>query len=408
MVQCCAGLPSLDLLPMAPVDARAVGGLLDGELPSLAEAANVGRDTDAQVVLGQDGGHGATRPPPSIPRPPARPGGPRRAGRRTRGGHAAAVADARAAAGRPGHARPDRMARAGRRPAVGRGPDGDRPLLPQRQARGQARRRAHDVAHRQVGHGRRAVHLRGAPGGSRCRRPTWRRPGSRSSRRALCGCASCALSAAPGARGPVVRLLQQRLAADGYVVGQRGFYDARTARAVLAFRKVRGMARDLDRLARHVPPAARRRRALPHPPSRPRQARRGRPLAPGAGADPQREGRAHLPVQLGQAVDADGPRQLPRLLEDARDEPEGDGLLVLLHPRLRDPRLLLGARSSPPATAACGCRSPTRCRSSTGSPTGTSSTSTCSPAASSRPGSGRRASAASRRPRSSAPSARRR
>ncbi len=52
-----------------------------------------------------------------------------------------------------------------------------------------------------------------------------------------------ALSATPGARGPVVRLLQQRLAAAGYVVGQRGFYDARTARAVLAFRKVTGMAR---------------------------------------------------------------------------------------------------------------------------------------------------------------------
>jgi peptidoglycan hydrolase-like protein with peptidoglycan-binding domain len=52
-----------------------------------------------------------------------------------------------------------------------------------------------------------------------------------------------ALSAAPGARGPVVRLLQQRLSAAGYVVGQRGLYDARTARAVLAFRKVSGMAR---------------------------------------------------------------------------------------------------------------------------------------------------------------------
>ncbi|MDP9346400.1 MAG: L,D-transpeptidase family protein [Actinomycetota bacterium] len=52
-----------------------------------------------------------------------------------------------------------------------------------------------------------------------------------------------ALSAAPGARGPVVRMLQRRLAGVGYVVGRRGFYDARTARAVLAFRKVAGMAR---------------------------------------------------------------------------------------------------------------------------------------------------------------------
>ncbi|MGZ6642902.1 MAG: peptidoglycan-binding protein, partial [Solirubrobacteraceae bacterium] len=51
------------------------------------------------------------------------------------------------------------------------------------------------------------------------------------------------LQARPGERGPVVRLLQQKLAAKGYVVGQRGLYDARTARAVLAFRKVTGMAR---------------------------------------------------------------------------------------------------------------------------------------------------------------------
>lgn len=45
---------------MAPVDACAVGSLLDGELPGLAEAADVGRNTDAQVMLGQLGGHGAT------------------------------------------------------------------------------------------------------------------------------------------------------------------------------------------------------------------------------------------------------------------------------------------------------------------------------------------------------------
>jgi peptidoglycan hydrolase-like protein with peptidoglycan-binding domain len=49
----------------------------------------------------------------------------------------------------------------------------------------------------------------------------------------------------PGARGPAVRLLQRRLAALGYVVGHGGTYDARTARAVLAFRKVTGMARTL-------------------------------------------------------------------------------------------------------------------------------------------------------------------
>jgi hypothetical protein len=51
------------------------------------------------------------------------------------------------------------------------------------------------------------------------------------------------LHAKPGGRGPAVRLLQSELAALGYVVGKRGLYDDRTARAVLAFRKVTGMAR---------------------------------------------------------------------------------------------------------------------------------------------------------------------
>lgn len=52
-----------------------------------------------------------------------------------------------------------------------------------------------------------------------------------------------ALHARPGARGLAVRVLQRRLAADGYVVGRRGVFDARTGRAVLAFRKLTGMPR---------------------------------------------------------------------------------------------------------------------------------------------------------------------
>jgi peptidoglycan hydrolase-like protein with peptidoglycan-binding domain len=40
-----------------------------------------------------------------------------------------------------------------------------------------------------------------------------------------------------------VRALQWRLSAAGYVVGEAGRFDARTARAVLAFRKVSGLAR---------------------------------------------------------------------------------------------------------------------------------------------------------------------
>ncbi len=40
-----------------------------------------------------------------------------------------------------------------------------------------------------------------------------------------------------------IRALQRRLSRLGYVTGKRGVFDARTARAVLAFRKVTGMAR---------------------------------------------------------------------------------------------------------------------------------------------------------------------
>ena len=43
--------------------------------------------------------------------------------------------------------------------------------------------------------------------------------------------------------GAPVRMLQRHLARRGYVVGRRGVFDARTARAVLALRKVVGMRR---------------------------------------------------------------------------------------------------------------------------------------------------------------------
>jgi hypothetical protein len=49
--------------------------------------------------------------------------------------------------------------------------------------------------------------------------------------------------AVPGARGPIVRLLQSRLAGLRYVVSRSGTFDASTARAVVAYRKVRGMSR---------------------------------------------------------------------------------------------------------------------------------------------------------------------
>jgi hypothetical protein len=46
-----------------------------------------------------------------------------------------------------------------------------------------------------------------------------------------------------GSSGRKVRMLQQRLKALGYVVGEPGSYDGRTVRAVLAFRKQTGMSR---------------------------------------------------------------------------------------------------------------------------------------------------------------------
>jgi hypothetical protein len=53
-------------------------------------------------------------------------------------------------------------------------------------------------------------------------------------------------SVGPRSARSAVGALQRRLAQMGYVVGRRGTYDARTARAVLAFRKVTGMARTFD------------------------------------------------------------------------------------------------------------------------------------------------------------------
>jgi hypothetical protein len=48
---------------------------------------------------------------------------------------------------------------------------------------------------------------------------------------------------APGARGRGVRMVQDRLKALGYVIGTRGSFDARTQRAILAYRKNLGLAR---------------------------------------------------------------------------------------------------------------------------------------------------------------------
>jgi cold shock CspA family protein len=50
-------------------------------------------------------------------------------------------------------------------------------------------------------------------------------------------------TAGPGASGPTVRVVQSRLAGLHYVVSRSGTFDASTARAVTAYRKLRGMSR---------------------------------------------------------------------------------------------------------------------------------------------------------------------
>jgi len=55
-----------------------------------------------------------------------------------------------------------------------------------------------------------------------------------------------AARARPGTRGPAVGFLQGALARAGYAVPRSGAFDAGTARAVLAFRKVTGMARTTE------------------------------------------------------------------------------------------------------------------------------------------------------------------
>ena len=234
--------------------------------------------------------------PPARPPPSHRPDG--RAKRRLRGDRTAAVAHARARDRRS--PRPGRAALAGARghAAVRRRPDGDRALLPPRPqaARGQRQRRCRRPASRAWRWWR---SRRDAPGPSRCARRTWRRRPRRS-----CGDAVkvnvAALRARPGRTR--ARRAPAAAAADGldYVVGQRGLYDdAHRPRGDGVPQGHRHGAHD-----RRGPGLFRRCWPAGHvqgPPSRPRPPRRGRPLAPGARADPGLARRADLPDELGQA-----------------------------------------------------------------------------------------------------------
>ena len=55
---------------------------------------------------------------------------------------------------------------------------------------------------------------------------------------------------AAGSRGPVVRLLQRELASLHYAVPQSGIYDEGTEQAVIAYRKMNGLAREATTEAR--------------------------------------------------------------------------------------------------------------------------------------------------------------
>ena len=285
------------------VDAGAGARRLSGQRPTSGRTACIGTfPRHAQTVR-------------SAPLPPAHG----RAERRLRGHGAAAVAHARAREQRPPRPGGPAVARARRHAALGRGPDGDRPLLPPRPQAARGQRQPHDVADGQVGHGRWSPSAPPSPGTVQVRATHLATPTAIQLVAKPVRVDVAALHAGPGARGPAVRLLQQRLAAKGYVVGQRGLFDQRTG----ARRARLPQGRPAWRARRSPTPALFKavlagKGTLQGAPPRARQARRGRPLAPGHRPHPGREGAAHLPGELGQAVDADDPGQLPGLLEDAR------------------------------------------------------------------------------------------
>ena len=109
------------------------------------------------------------------------------------------------------------------------------------------------------------------------------------------------------------------------------------------------------------------------PPPRRRPPRRGAAELAGAGADQRRQGRADLPHLLGRAGDADRPRQVPRLPEDAGHQRQGHGATRATSSAATRSTATRRCRRTTPATAACACRCRTRARSTTGCGSATSS-----------------------------------
>ena len=144
-------------------------------------------------------------------------------------------------------------------------------------------------------------------------------------------------------KGGSVRELQRLLKRKGYVVGQWGVYDERTARAVMAFRKVTGMRRTftVDKSVLRALAHGRGRYRVRFP-------KHGRHIE----ADISRQvmvlasGRRVLRIYHISSGAPGTPTVrglVPRLPQVAWDQRQGDGPLLLLHPRLRDPRLRLGS-----------------------------------------------------------------
>ena len=90
--------------------------------------------------------------------------------------------------------------------------------------------------------------------------------------------------AGPGSSGTAVRALQSRLKELGYLTPVNGSFDGSTSRAVLAFRKVYGMARMTVANKARVQEAREGRRPLPAPLPEGGQARGVRLVPPGARA----------------------------------------------------------------------------------------------------------------------------
>ncbi len=172
----------------------------------------------------------------------------------------------------------------------------------------------------------------------------------------------------PGAQGQSVRLLQSELDVLHYAVPLSGVFDEGTGRALIAFRKVTGLERIpyagrqvFERLAHgggRVPCA------LP---------RDGRHVEANltkqvlAEIEPGGQRADDLHDELWQALDADGDRPLHGVFEDARGRtPRAWSTPTTLSAAMRS-TATPKCPPTPPATAACACRFPTRRRSIDGS-----------------------------------------